>query len=203
MEKKTTNKKMEKVKKAEKKTTNKKVIKVDKKTTNKFGKQCTTYQDSVKNDVVNKILVDKKTASELSEQLNIPVSTVHGWVAKHKNKNITKYRNKRGGPYDREFKIDVVKKIKEEGKDIVAVSKLTGVSKASISNWIITYWTEPRNGKGRIKKEVKGNTNGKNEGKSLTEDMKKEATLAIAIQQRDYYRSQMEHFMSLYFQEKS
>jgi transposase-like protein len=196
------------IKKASKKTKTKK-------TTTKFGKQCSQYETSFINDILHQYEKNGKSVHMLGEEFKIPVSTIHGWIKRHKDKEITQYRQHRkskGKRYDLPFKQAVVKKIQEEGRTVKDMVKITGASKASIHKWIDANTSqENMSNMSNMSNTTanKANQAIKDTGVSSNHDVsspgavwltsKDLVSLKVVTQQRDYYKREMEKFMLLYY----
>jgi len=162
------------------------------------------YDEKLKNEVVQKVIQKVESVKALNKRLGIPESTIHTWVsnaenkilleknkvpkAKTKTKKIpciavgAKKSNECVG-YSHDFKLKVVNMAKVEKKSIKEIAEKTGVSPASVSNWIAAFW-----------KPAQFNpTQPTPQAQALLQE------IGSLQKERDYYKQQMEYFMRLAF----
>ena len=183
------------------------------------------YDKKEKNEIVQRVVKKIESVKEIGKRLNIPESTIHTWVARFENKALLEKHQKNNSAYDREFKLNAVNMAKVEKKSIKEVSKKTGASPASISNWIAALWKPDikpvetvkatQQETKATKQETKATQQETNESlwtynrdrffneetkPSQQENPKMLLQEILYLQkERDYYKQQMEYFMRMAF----
>lgn len=157
------------------------------------------YDEKLKNEVIQKIIQKVESVKAINKRLGIPESTIHTWVSNAENKRLLE-KNKTPKAtkipciavgakkstecvgYSHDFKLKVVNMAKVEKKSIKEIAKKTGVSPASVSNWIAAFW-KPANPTLQPTPQVQ----------ALLQE------IGSLQKERDYYKQQMEYFMRLAF----